>query len=190
MRWFIYYSSQSFVTWITPASILYKSIAVRYRPVSYPDGPITARYRFIKKMLTGTYLIIRTNTVFVVLFCFLLLFLYQMVGALSRRHPILGILVFVSLSISVLIEKIWQWICLTDSAKIDKCVLQVIHIALPENWQKTSLKMCHRISLLPSGYITLKQHRFNVHSTSWRCFNIVCLLGGYLWYRYCVLGDR
>ena len=33
---------------INPASILYKSIAGRYRPVSYPDGPITARYRFIK----------------------------------------------------------------------------------------------------------------------------------------------
>ena len=32
----------------TRASILYKSIAGRYRPVSYPDGPITARYRFIK----------------------------------------------------------------------------------------------------------------------------------------------
>ena len=31
-----------------PASILYKSIAGRYRPVIYPDGPITARYRFIK----------------------------------------------------------------------------------------------------------------------------------------------
>ena len=31
-----------------PASILYKSITGRYRPVSYPDGPITARYRFIK----------------------------------------------------------------------------------------------------------------------------------------------
>ena len=31
-----------------PASILYKSIAGRYRPVSYPDGPIMARYRFIK----------------------------------------------------------------------------------------------------------------------------------------------
>ena len=29
------------------ASILYKSIAGRYRPVSYADGPITARYRFI-----------------------------------------------------------------------------------------------------------------------------------------------
>ena len=28
--------------------ILHKSIAGRYRPVSYPDGPITARYRFIK----------------------------------------------------------------------------------------------------------------------------------------------
>ena len=32
----------------SPASILYKSIAGRYRPVSYPDAPITARYRFIK----------------------------------------------------------------------------------------------------------------------------------------------
>ena len=31
-----------------PASILYKSIGGRYRPVSYSDGPITARYRFIK----------------------------------------------------------------------------------------------------------------------------------------------
>ena len=33
-----------------PASILYKSIAGRYRPVSYSDGPITARYRFIKNV--------------------------------------------------------------------------------------------------------------------------------------------
>ena len=31
-----------------PASILYKSTAVRYRPVSYPDRPITTRYRFKK----------------------------------------------------------------------------------------------------------------------------------------------
>ena len=31
-----------------PASILCKSIASRYLPVIYPDGPITARYRFIK----------------------------------------------------------------------------------------------------------------------------------------------
>ena len=29
------------------SSILHKSIAGRYRPVSYPDGPITARYRFM-----------------------------------------------------------------------------------------------------------------------------------------------
>ena len=29
-----------------PASILYKYIAGRYRPVSYPDGPITACFRF------------------------------------------------------------------------------------------------------------------------------------------------
>ena len=33
---------------VLPASILYKSIAGRYRPVSVADGPITARYRFIK----------------------------------------------------------------------------------------------------------------------------------------------
>ena len=31
-----------------PVSILYKSIAGRQRPVSFPDGPITARYSFIK----------------------------------------------------------------------------------------------------------------------------------------------
>ena len=30
-----------------PVSILHKSIAGRCRPVSYPDGPITARYRFM-----------------------------------------------------------------------------------------------------------------------------------------------
>ena len=29
-----------------PASILRKSTSGRHRPVSYPDGPITARYRF------------------------------------------------------------------------------------------------------------------------------------------------
>ena len=33
---------------IYPPSILYKSIADRYRAISYPDGPISARYRFIK----------------------------------------------------------------------------------------------------------------------------------------------
>ena len=44
-----------------PASILYKSIARRYRPVSYPDGPVTARYRFIKKCL----LIVYSNIYFV-----------------------------------------------------------------------------------------------------------------------------
>ena len=31
-----------------PISILYKSIAGRYRPVRVADGPITARYRFIR----------------------------------------------------------------------------------------------------------------------------------------------
>ena len=38
-----------------PASILYKSIADRYRPVSYPDGPITARYRFNVECLQGRF---------------------------------------------------------------------------------------------------------------------------------------
>ena len=33
---------------LTPVSILYKSTAGRYRPVRVADGPITARYRFIK----------------------------------------------------------------------------------------------------------------------------------------------
>ena len=32
----------------TYPSILYNSTAGRYRPVSYPDGPITARYRFMQ----------------------------------------------------------------------------------------------------------------------------------------------
>ena len=35
-------------TALNPVSILYKSIAGRYRPVSYPDGPITAHYGFTK----------------------------------------------------------------------------------------------------------------------------------------------
>ena len=54
-----------------PASVLYKSIAGRYWPVSYPDGPITARYRFIKNAYwedlatkRSTYrIVIRTNLV-------------------------------------------------------------------------------------------------------------------------------
>ena len=33
-----------------PVSILYKSIAGRYRAVRVADGPITARYRFIKNV--------------------------------------------------------------------------------------------------------------------------------------------
>ena len=41
-------SVQNFAISKLPVSILYKSIAGRYRPVSYPDGPITAHYRFIK----------------------------------------------------------------------------------------------------------------------------------------------
>ena len=34
-------------------NILYKSIAGRYRPVRVADGPITARYRFIKNASWG-----------------------------------------------------------------------------------------------------------------------------------------
>ena len=34
--------------WAFPVSILYKSIAGSYRPVRVADGPITARYRFMK----------------------------------------------------------------------------------------------------------------------------------------------
>ena len=36
-----------------PVGILYKSIAGRYRLASYPDGPITARYKFIKNASWG-----------------------------------------------------------------------------------------------------------------------------------------
>ena len=36
-----------------PVSILYKSIAGSYRPVRVADGPITARYRFIKNASWG-----------------------------------------------------------------------------------------------------------------------------------------
>ena len=37
-----------YTRWNIPVGILYKSIAGRYRPVRVADGPITARYRFIK----------------------------------------------------------------------------------------------------------------------------------------------
>ena len=39
-----------FLRWLVwfPAGILYNSTTGRYRPVSYSDGPITARYRFMK----------------------------------------------------------------------------------------------------------------------------------------------
>ena len=38
---------------VNVTSILHKSTAGRYRPVSYPDGPITARCRFIKNAIAG-----------------------------------------------------------------------------------------------------------------------------------------
>ena len=41
------------VSSLHPASILYKSIAGRYRPVRVADVSITARYRFIKNAYWG-----------------------------------------------------------------------------------------------------------------------------------------
>ena len=41
---------------LSPASILYKSIAGRCRPVSCPDGPIAARYRFVQNAYRDVYL--------------------------------------------------------------------------------------------------------------------------------------
>ena len=49
-----------------PVSILYKSIAGRYRPVRVADGPITARYRFIKNAswdMVGTHMGFSTSSV-------------------------------------------------------------------------------------------------------------------------------
>ena len=43
-----YVHSQSHRNMHNPGSMLYKSIAGRYRPVRVSDGPITARCRFIK----------------------------------------------------------------------------------------------------------------------------------------------
>ena len=40
---------------VTPASILYKSTAGRYRPVRVADWRITARYRFIKSAYWNVY---------------------------------------------------------------------------------------------------------------------------------------
>ena len=47
---------------VIPASILYKSIAGRYRPVRVADGPITARYRFIKNAYWECFLDKRLST--------------------------------------------------------------------------------------------------------------------------------
>ena len=47
INWIILTSSAA-IKWVYPESILYKSIAGRYRPVRVADGPITARCRFIK----------------------------------------------------------------------------------------------------------------------------------------------
>ena len=45
-------------------SILYKSIADRYRPVRVADGPITARYRFVKNASWGCVTKTRTKPTF------------------------------------------------------------------------------------------------------------------------------
>ena len=52
---FLYFSSKNVCCYgdVDPASILYKSIAGRYRPVSFPDEPRTTRYRFIKNANCG-----------------------------------------------------------------------------------------------------------------------------------------
>ena len=42
----IFKAVQRYIVRTNPASILRKSTSGRYRPVSYPDGPMTARYRF------------------------------------------------------------------------------------------------------------------------------------------------
>ena len=45
---FFVYCSRAITFRIYPVSILYKSIAGRYRSVRVADGPITVRCRFIK----------------------------------------------------------------------------------------------------------------------------------------------
>ena len=54
MPWceYIMYQVRKGPLWNIPTSILYWSTAGRYRPVSYTDGPITARCRFIKNAYT------------------------------------------------------------------------------------------------------------------------------------------
>ena len=42
----VYTKSYQISYMVDPASILRKSTSGRHRPVSYPDGPVTARYRF------------------------------------------------------------------------------------------------------------------------------------------------
>ena len=54
-----------------PVSILYKSIAGRYRPVRVADGPITARYRFIKNAIWVAAFLLLVACVSSVLVCFL-----------------------------------------------------------------------------------------------------------------------
>ena len=68
-----------------PASSLCKSIAGRYQPVSYPDGPITARYIFIK------------NAYWVVVISGNL----ALPGALERLFCVCGLSITISSTISI-----------------------------------------------------------------------------------------
>ena len=74
--------SWTFMVCIFPASILFKSIAGRYRPVSYPDGPITARYRFIK----NAYWVITCSVFFVCFFFFVFFFFFLFFFFSSSSH--------------------------------------------------------------------------------------------------------
>ena len=69
-------------TFYYPVSILYKSIAGRYRPVRVADGPMTARYRFIKNanwVLTA----MRRFVLWVTARCFHVLSCYCFIGVYS-----------------------------------------------------------------------------------------------------------
>ena len=70
---------------IIPVSILYKFIAGRYRPVRVADGPMTARYRFIKNASWDG-----PARKFVILFLFLMIILlFSLVLNYSSKLDIL-----------------------------------------------------------------------------------------------------
>ena len=77
----IYHLIDKHVRGVYPASILYTSIAGLYWPVSYPDGLITACYRFIKN--AGWVII---NTFFLLITRTLSRDMYENLPTLSRLH--------------------------------------------------------------------------------------------------------